>query len=53
MTGRHCMSKWRKDDSTVDMVLAFLGVWREEKGQWHFPRLAIGQTSGSCAQTAK
>jgi len=28
--------KVAKADGTVEMVLAFLGVWREEKGQWHF-----------------
>jgi len=35
MTGRTHV-KVAKADGTVDMVLAFLGVWREEKGQWHF-----------------
>jgi len=35
MSGRTHV-KVAKADSTVEMVLAFLGVWREEKGQWHF-----------------
>ncbi|MDR3402524.1 MAG: nuclear transport factor 2 family protein [Chthoniobacter sp.] len=35
MTGRTRV-KVAKADGTVEMVLAFLGVWREEKGQWHF-----------------
>ncbi len=25
-----------KADGTAEMLLTFLGVWREEKGQWHF-----------------
>ena len=35
MTGRAHV-KVGKGDSTTDMVLVFLGVWREEKGQWRF-----------------
>jgi len=35
MSGRTRV-KVAKADGTVEMVLAFLGVWREEKGQWHF-----------------
>jgi len=35
MSGR-AKVKVGKTDGTAEMVLAFLGVWREEKGQWHF-----------------
>ena len=35
MSGRAHV-KVAKADGTVDMVLAFLGVWREEQGQWRF-----------------
>ncbi|HSI14205.1 MAG TPA: nuclear transport factor 2 family protein [Chthoniobacter sp.] len=35
MTGR-AKVKVGKADGTAEMVLSFLGVWREEKGQWHF-----------------
>ncbi|MEQ1861071.1 MAG: nuclear transport factor 2 family protein [Chthoniobacteraceae bacterium] len=35
MTGRAHV-KVAKADSTVDMVLSFLAVWREENGQWRF-----------------
>ena len=35
MSGRTRV-KVAKADGTAEMVLAFLGVWREEKGQWHF-----------------
>ena len=35
MTGRAHV-KVAKAESTVDMVLSFLAVWREEKGQWRF-----------------
>ena len=35
MTGRAHVQV-AKADGTADMVLSFLGVWREEKGQWRF-----------------
>jgi hypothetical protein len=35
MTGRTHV-KVGKADGTTDMVLGFLGVWREESGQWRF-----------------
>lgn len=35
MSGR-ARVKVAKADGTAEMVLTFLGVWREEKGQWHF-----------------
>lgn len=35
MTGRTRV-KVAKADGTVEMVLGFLGVWREENGQWRF-----------------
>lgn len=35
MTGRAHV-KVAKADSSVDMVLSFLSVWREEDGQWRF-----------------
>lgn len=35
MSGRTRV-KVGKADGTTEMVLSFLGVWREEKGQWHF-----------------
>src|SRR4051794_29359629 len=35
MTGR-AKVKVGKADGTTEMVLSFLSVWREEKGQWHF-----------------
>ena len=35
MTGR-TRSKVVKAEGTVEMLLSFLGVWREEKGQWRF-----------------
>jgi hypothetical protein len=35
MSGRAHV-KVGKADGTAEMVLSFLGVWREEKGQWHF-----------------
>ncbi len=28
--------KVAKADGTTELLLTFLGVWREEKGQWHF-----------------
>lgn len=35
MSGR-AKVKVGKVESPTEMILAFLGVWREEKGQWHF-----------------
>ena len=35
MTGRTHV-KVVKADGTTEMLLGFLAVWREEKGQWHF-----------------
>jgi hypothetical protein len=35
MTGRTRI-KVTKADGTAEMLLGYLGVWREEKGQWHF-----------------
>ena len=35
MTGRTHI-KVAKAGTTADMLLSFLGVWREEKGQWRF-----------------
>jgi hypothetical protein len=35
MSGRTRI-KVAKAEGTTEMLLAYLGVWREEKGQWHF-----------------
>lgn len=35
MTGKSAV-KIEKGDQKIDMVLAFLGVWREEHGAWRF-----------------
>lgn len=35
MTGRSHV-KIEKGDAKIDMKLSFLGVWREENGQWRF-----------------
>ena len=35
MTGRTHI-KVAKADGTTEMLLSFLGVWREEKGVWRF-----------------
>jgi len=48
MSGR-ARVKVGKADGTAEMVLSFLGVWREEKGQWHFLAWQSGKLSDPAA----
>jgi hypothetical protein len=52
MSGR-ARVKVAKADGSIDMLLAFLGVWREEKGQWHFLAWQSGKLPEPAAAAGK
>lgn len=48
MTGKAHV-KVGKVESPTEMVLAFLGVWREEQGKWHFVAWQSGKLPDAAA----
>lgn len=52
MTGRNRI-KVAKAEGTTEMLLSFLGVWREEKGQWRFLAWQSGKLPEPSAAAGK
>lgn len=53
MNGRAHVKVGKADGSTAEMILSFLAVWREEKGQWHFLAWQSGKLPDPAAAAQK